>query len=93
MNDTQVRIDTAREEAYWRAHFRNRPYVAADGIYDDYGPAFSYGVDAYGRHDGHRFEEVEAELSRDWDRFKGSSRLSWEHAKSAVRDAWNRLTD
>ena len=63
MNDTQVRIDTAREEAYWRAHFRNRPYVAADGIYDDYGPAFSYGVDACGRHDGRGFEEVEAELS------------------------------
>lgn len=93
MNDTTVQTDTAREQAYWRSHFRNRSYVTSDDIYDDYGPAFSYGIDAYGRYDGRRFEDVESELARDWDKFKGQSKLTWERAKGAVRDAWNRLTD
>lgn len=94
MNDTTtVSTDAAREEAYWRSHFRNRSYVASDDDYDDYGPAFRYGIDAHGRHDDRRFEDIDAELARDWDKFKGQSRLTWEHAKGAVRDAWNRLTD
>ncbi len=93
MDDTTVQTDTAREQAYWRSHFRNRSYVAQDDSYDDYGPAFGYGIDAHGRRDGRRFEDMESELAREWDQFKGQSSLTWEHAKGAVRDAWNRLTD
>ena len=90
---TKTPHDATREDAYWRENFRNRDYVGADDIYDDYGPAYAYGADAFGRHDGRRFEEVETDLSRDWDKFKGKSRLTWERAKSAVKDAWDRLTD
>ncbi len=43
--------------------------------------------------DGRHFDEVESDLSRDWEKFKGKSRLTWERAKAAVRDAWDRLTD
>ena len=30
---------------------------------------------------------------RDWDRVKGMSSLTWENAKHAVRDSWQRVRD
>ena len=93
MDDTRTRRNWDTEDLYWRDNFKTRPYAGGDAIYDDYGPAYSYGVDSYTRHDGRPWHDVEPDLSRDWDQFKGKSRLTWEHAKAAVRDAWNRMTD
>ena len=39
-------IDPTHEEAYWRTNFSDRPYVGAQATFDDYGPAYRYGVDA-----------------------------------------------
>jgi len=86
-------IDPTAEEAYWRENYSSRPYVTKGANYDEYGPAFRYGVDAYGRYEGRSFEQAEPELMRDWDRAKGTSRLTWENAKHAARDAWKRLSD
>ena len=85
-------IDPVAEDAYWRENYSSRPYVAG-GSYDDYGPAYRYGVDNYGRYQGRRFDDVEAELSRDWRRAKGSSKLTWDNAKHATRDSWERVSD
>ena len=38
-------IDPTVEAAYWRDNFANRPYVENGSSYDDYGPAYGYGVD------------------------------------------------
>ena len=83
-------IDPTREDAYWRENYRNRPYVNG-GTYDDFGPAYAYGVSSYGRYSGREFDEVETDLSRDWNSARGKSSLSWDRAKSATRDAWDRL--
>lgn len=85
-------IDPTAEDAYWRDNYRSRPY-ASDASYDDYGPAYAYGVSSYPNYSGRRFDEVESDLSRDWDRARGKSSLTWERAKHAVRDSWNRLSD
>jgi hypothetical protein len=86
-------IDPAAEEAYWRQNYSNRPYVQGSGSYDDYGPAYKYGVDTYSRNQGRTFDEAESELSRDWGRARGRSGLEWENARHATRDAWDRLSD
>ena len=86
-------IDPSAEEAYWRENYSSRPYVSHGTPFDEYGPAYRYGVDAYGRHEGRSFEEAEPELGRDWDGARGTSRLTWENAKHATRDAWQRLSD
>ena len=86
-------IDPTAEEAYWRENYSSRPYVTKGATYDEYGPAYRYGVDAYGRYEGRSFEQAEPELMRDWDRAKGTSRLTWENAKHATRDAWQRVSD
>ena len=87
------KIDPTIEEAYWRENYVSRPYVAKSYTYDDYGPAYMYGVDNYSRYQGRKFEDVESELGRDWQRAKGKSRLAWDDAKYAVKDSWHRLSD
>lgn len=59
---------------------------------DDHGPAYGFGVDARGRYPGRDFDDVEAEMSRDWVASRGASILSWEWARHAARDAWNRIS-
>jgi hypothetical protein len=85
-------IDPSREDAYWRDNFSSRPY-ASGATYDEYRPAYQYGWDSYSRYPGRRFDEVESDLSRDWDRTRGQSNLTWERAKHATKDAWNRVSD
>lgn len=85
-------IDPTREDAYWRDNYKSRPY-ASGASYDDYGPAYAYGVGSYAKFGGRRYEDVEADLSRDWNSAKGKSSLTWDRAKHATRDAWTRLSD
>ncbi len=86
-------VDRAREDAYWQGEFADRSYVDNGSSFDDYGPAYGYGVAALGRYPGRRFDDVEADLSRDWGSTRGNSRLSWNAARHAVRDAWERVSD
>ena len=44
-------------------------------------------------HPGRKFEDVEGDLSRGWNAARGKSALEWERARSATRDAWNRVSD
>lgn len=86
-------IDPTAEDAYWRENYKGRPYADAGASYDEYGPAYRYGVDSFGQYPGRSFESVEPDLSRDWDSRRGSSSLNWDVAKHPTRDAWNRLSD
>ena len=86
-------IDPTAEDAYWRDNYGSRPYVDNTLAYDDYRPAYGYGVSAYQKHAGHKFEDVEGDLSRGWNEARGKSSLEWERAKGATRDAGNRVSD
>lgn len=86
-------IDPTLEDAYWRENYSNRSYVTSGAPYDEYGPAYRYGVDTFSRHPGRAFDDVEPELGRDWNRARGRSSLDWDNAKHASRDAWQRLSD
>ena len=86
-------IDPTAEDEYWRNNYTQRSYIDDTATYDDYGPAYRYGVDAYQRYPDRRYDDLETDLSRDWDNVRGESRLSWEHARHATRDAWHRVSD
>jgi hypothetical protein len=86
-------LDPTAEDAYWRSAYRERPYVDKDASYDNYGPAYSYGVAAFERLEGRRFELVEPELAQDWNVLRGGSDLSWDQARPAVKDAWQRMSE
>lgn len=85
-------IDPAAEQRWWRDNFASRDY-AAGGSFDDYGPAYGLGVDAWRRHPQRRFDDVESELSTHWDKARGASSLEWGRARFAARDAWDRLDE
>jgi hypothetical protein len=78
------------DERHWKGSFSSRPYVKPGARYQDYGPAYAYGTQAFSRHGGDPFESVEPELSQGWMTARGGSTLAWEHAKDATRDAYDR---
>jgi len=84
-------FDPTAEEAYWRDAFEREPYYQSGMTYDDYEPAYRLGWESRGRFAGRRFDEVEADLGRDYESRRGKSRLSWDHAKNATRSAWDRV--
>jgi len=85
-------IDPTVEDAYWRDNYSTRPY-ATGASYDQFGPAYGYGVKSYGKYSGRSFDDVESDLSRGWSTARGNSSLGWDKAKHATRDAWNRVSD
>jgi hypothetical protein len=84
-------IDPTAEEAYWRENYTSRPYYQKDTTFDDYSPAYRYGVDQRIRAGNRRWDEAETEMSTGWHTAKGKSRLGWDKAKLAARDAWDRV--
>jgi hypothetical protein len=86
-------IDPTVEDDYWRDNYRSRSYVEPAATYDEYGPAYRYGVDAYTRYPDRPFDSIEADLSRDWGTARGTSGLEWDRAKLAARDSWQRVSD
>ena len=84
-------VNQEEEDAYWRSNYGSRPYVTADRGYEYYRPAFRYGWESRARHAGKSYDEVEPDLGRGWNNFRGESTLGWQEAKSATRDAWHRI--
>jgi hypothetical protein len=82
-------VNPTVEDTYWRTNYATRPYVAPGSTYDTYQPAYKYGWESYGRYSGRRFDEVEPEMKRNWDESK--TRLSWDRAREAAKDAWHRV--
>ena len=89
----KAKADPAVEDSYWRDNYGTRPYVQSGTSYDEYGPAYRYGVDAHNRYPDRHFDEIEPDLSRDWRTARGGSSLEWENARHASRDAWTRVKD
>jgi hypothetical protein len=82
-------IDPTAEESYWRENYSSRPYYTQGSSFEDYGPAYRYGVEARSRTAGGKWNEDE--LATGWSNARGKSNLTWEKAKLAVRDAWDRV--
>lgn len=87
-------VDPTEESAYWSAEHVKRPYYQKGYEYDtDYAPAYRHGWESRTKYADKNFDDVESDLGRDWETRRGSSKLSWDNAKSAVRDAWDRVSN
>lgn len=84
-------IDPTVEEAYWRDEYRNRDYVAEGDDFEVYAPAYQYGWESRRTYHDRQWEDVEADLERDWANHPSSSTLAWDQARPATRDAWDRI--
>jgi len=86
-------IDPTAEDAYWRDNFESRPYVVKGDVYDKFRPAYRTGYENRARYQGRTFDEVEPDLRLDYEQRESDMALSWERAKEAARDAWQRVDD
>jgi hypothetical protein len=84
-------IDPTVQDVYWEKNFKTRPY-AGTGEYRNFRPAYRYGWESTSRYPGKSFDEAAPHLERDWSKSRAESNLSWEQAKPATRDAWDRIT-
>ncbi len=85
------KIDPTVEDGYWKDNYSKRSYAEKNISYDNYQPAYRTGYEGVTRYPGKKFEEVEKDLQRDYDKSKGNSNLTWEKAKHATCDAWHRV--
>jgi hypothetical protein len=82
-------VNAAVEDDYWRRNYATRPYVAPGATYDTYRAAYQFGWECYRRYRGRRFADIEGELRREWERT--DREMTWESARGATRDAWQRV--
>jgi uncharacterized protein YcfJ len=85
------KMDPTVEEAYWKANYSKQSYVERNAAYATYQPAYRIGYEGRTRYPGKRYEVVEADLQRDYEKSRCSAVLAWDKAKHATRDAWNRV--
>ena len=86
-------VNPTEEDKFWRDNYSKRPYYRTGREYNEYEPAYRYGWESASRPENRerRFEDVETDLERGWDRAKGTTRATWNDAKDATRDAWDRV--
>ena len=84
-------VNPNAEEAYWRNQHKHQAYFDSLVAYDSYVPAYLFGIEAYSTYVGRKFDEIEAQLGKQWNDERGTSRLTWDTARLATRDAYERL--
>jgi hypothetical protein len=93
MADLNDRLSWEDEDKYWRNNYRTRPYASAGSFdYDFYRSGYRFGHESANRYQGRKWEDVESDLSRDWNKYQHRGSSTWEQMKDAVRDAWDRVT-
>lgn len=85
-------IDPTVEDSYWRDNYSQRPYATKDHTYEQYRPAYQYGWESRDRYEGRRWDEIETEMERGWNKNHGTGPLKWDEARHATRDAWDHVT-
>lgn len=83
-----IALSAAEHDTFWRRSFGSRPYTREERGYEHYRPAYAFGWEARRSHGDRPFEEVEPRLKEEWD--PDATRLAWEEARPAVRDAYIR---
>ena len=86
-------VNPTGEGEYWRQNYNKRPYYTTGKAYSEYEPAYRFGWENAARPEyrGRKFNEVESDLERGWEKTKGKTTQSWHEVKDATRDAWDRI--
>ena len=84
-------INPTAEEAFWKTAYVEEPYYVEGKAYEYYAPAYRIGWEGRARFPGRQFDEVEAELRKDYDRFISEGAPDWETGRQAALSAWKRV--
>jgi hypothetical protein len=84
-------VDWGPQDEYWRDNYGARPYAKVDLGYQYYQPSYKYGHESAFFYGGRAWDgEVESDLARGWEQARGESNCTWDEARGAVRDAYER---
>jgi hypothetical protein len=88
---TAEKINPTVEDSHWRENYSSRPYVKEGATYEEYQYAYRVGYEGYDRYGdtGRNYSDVEPNLQREYEANQQGN-LTWEKAKHAVKDAWDR---
>lgn len=79
-----------QSDNHFSSRFDNAPYRQEGDTFEDYKPAYRYGTQTRSRYGDREWDDsMEGELKQGWEKTKGNSRLTWERAKAAVKDAFS----
>ena len=78
-----------QSDRHFASSFEKAGYRAGDESFDDYRPAYRYGVLARTRLGAREWDEtLDQELAGQWEQNRGNSRLIWERARAGVQEAF-----
>jgi hypothetical protein len=84
-------VNPTVEHEYWSKNYQSEPYYKAGRRFEDYEGAYRTGYEGYGRYGDRTWDEVKADMQRDYEKNRGTSELTWDEASHATRAAWERL--
>jgi hypothetical protein len=87
--DVAELADPTTGDPWWREHHAKRVDVKPDTRFEDYEPAYYYGVALYLDAPELMFDPRRIDLAEGWDRVRGQSRLVWEDALPTTQEAWS----
>lgn len=90
---TAESIDPTAENEYWEENYASRPYYDQELAYDEYAPAYRTGWEARSLYPDAAFDDVENDVQGHWEKTRATSKLDWDRARPAVRDAWERVDE
>lgn len=90
---TAEAIDPTAENQYWEENYSSRPYYDEQFPYEEYAPAYRTGWEARQLYPDAAFDDVQSDVEAHWDKTRAQSKLDWERAQPAVRDAWDRIDE
>jgi hypothetical protein len=83
-------LHPTEDESSWREHHGEQPWK--EEPYEHYEPAYKAGFEAARRHAGAHYEEIEANVARDYEKNDANPAIPWDRARPAVRSAWHRVS-
>ncbi|TWU01722.1 hypothetical protein [Neorhodopirellula pilleata] len=84
-------IDPTVEAAYWEQEYASRPYHNDSYGYDHYRTAYQSGWEAFDPDTNEDWATREAIARHRWETEGGSKHMTWDEARPAAMDAYNRI--
>lgn len=81
-------VDPREDLGRFEQVFHTMPYYVSGMEWDDYAPAYHYGITTYEAGGPHTFLAAEPALEQGWDAARGDSRLLWSEAREPVAHVW-----
>lgn len=85
-------VDPRDDIGHFEQIYTTMPYYVVGHDWNDYAPAYRYGLDTYKEYPGQALSQVESQLQGGWEaatRF--GSRLQWSQVRPVVAHAWESL--